>query len=992
MVVGLFPIPMLEIRLLGQFNLRQEGLPVEIPSRPAQTLLAYLLLNLGTSHRREKLAGLLWPDASEANSRSYLRKALWTLRKSIPPREEGMDEYFLADDLSIAFSEDTDYWLDTAVLDSELPASAPVEDMIAVVSAYGGDLLPGFYEEWVTLERERLRSTYSQKMSALLVKLVGECRWVQTVEWGERWIALGEAPEPAYRALMIAHANSGDMAKVAATYERCVEALREEVNVEPSAQTTELYERLRRGEGLADTEAAFTDRSQSSMPEFQSLESTPASRATNVTLPLTSFVGRQQEMEEVRQLISSSRLVTLTGPGGCGKTRLALQVGDTLVDEFSDGVWLIEFGSLTDPELVLREIALVLGVREEQERALMSVLLDHLRKKNHLLLFDSCEHVVEACAETAETFLRSCDQLRILATSREPLNVAGEATWIVPSLSFPGKDDQQSLDSLIDYDAVRLFVERAALRSVPSFELTEENAQTVVQVCRRLDGIPLALELAAARLKALTLEELASRLDDCFHLLTAGSRTALPRHQTLRATIDWSYDLLHGDEKVMLRQLSGFAGGWTLEDAEAICQPSPDAFLPSSQESSIQGENVVDLHSNLTEKSLVSMERKDGTARYRMLETVRDYAREKLGKSGEESAVRDRHLEIFMKFAEKAEPMLNSNEMIWLEQLDAELDNIRRATEWSLVAGKENDSADSVARVEAGLRTLSALPWYLDRRNRSEHIERLLQLLSLPAANRKTTWRSKALNAAGFLHWLSGEYDKAEALMLEALSISRELGDDRNVVWAVRSLGAVADFKGDYEAARSYLEESVRLARHMGTEGLFDVAWSLTFLGDVYLYHEELEEAESAYKEGLDLLRELGSQNVGAYGARRLGHLALRQGNLGEAAELFSESLLLNQAVGHRGGIAGSLTAFAGLASTTGNAVRASKLFGAADALLELIDIPLLHTDRIEHEHYFAEIRLRLGEEPIASAWAEGQAMSIDEAVAYALEPATGLN
>src|SRR5919202_4260889 len=369
----------------------------------------------------------------------------------------------------------------------------------------------------------------------------------------------------------------------------------------------------------------------------------------NLPLELTSFIGREREIAEVKRLLlleGKDRLLTLTGPGGCGKTRLTLKVSFEVVQEFEDGVWFVELSSLSDPELVPQAVASVLEVREAPGRSLTEVLTEDLKSKKMLLVLDNCEHVIDACAALADALLRACPELRILATSREALSIAGEATWLVPPLSLPDPEHPPPVEDLAGYEAVRLFLERAAAVS-SRFELTERNAPAVAQVCRRVDGMPLAIELAAARAKVLSVEQIASRLEDSFRLLATDSRTALPRQRTLRATIGWSYELLSQEEQALFRRLSVFAGGFALEAAEAVCTGV-----------GIEREDVLDLLTHLVDKSLVLVTEQDGEARYRLLETVRQYGWEKLRESGEAELVRRWHAEYYLTLSEETEPEL----------------------------------------------------------------------------------------------------------------------------------------------------------------------------------------------------------------------------------------------------------------------------------------------------------------------------------------------
>src|SRR6266498_1162287 len=545
---------MLEVHLLGKFEVKYNNELFNISSRPAQSLFAYLILNAGTAHRREKLAGLLWLDSLEETARDNLRHALWRIRKVLPPKPK--IEYLLADDLSIAFNASSDYWLDAAELE-KLSENTSADEMMAVLSEYQGELLPGFYDEWVVLEREHVYSILEHHMARLMSLLQDEKRWLDILDWGERWIKLGQKPEPAYRALMTAHAAKGDMSKVAATYERCVKALKELV-IEPSEQTRALYQRLKSGKENFETGTT--------VPVKEKRKESPK---TNLPVPITSFIGREKEVEEIIKLLGKNRLVTLTGAGGMGKTRLAIQASNKLVGKFRDGVWWIELVGLNDASLVPQAVAKAVDVREVPNQPLIETLAENLGSKQILLVMDNCEHLISACAQLADRLLSECKNLEMLATSREALDILGETVWHAPSLSLPDMQEGVGIKSLSKYESVRLFAERAEVLQ-PQFQLTEQNVQAVVQICRRLSGMPLAIELAAARIKLMTADEIASRLNDRFSLLTSGNRTALPRQQTLRAAIDWSHDLLTEPEQILFRRLSIFAGGFRLNAAESV--------------------------------------------------------------------------------------------------------------------------------------------------------------------------------------------------------------------------------------------------------------------------------------------------------------------------------------------------------------------------------------------------------------------------------------
>jgi predicted ATPase/DNA-binding SARP family transcriptional activator len=944
---------MLEIRLLGTFDLRQAGKPVALSSRPAQSLFAYLILNAGTAHRREKLAGLLWPDSLEETARDNLRHALWRVRKALQSASSA--RFLRADDLTIGFEPSSEYWLDAAELE-HLDENASADEMIAVLSKYQGDLLPGFYDEWVVLEREHLNSIFEHKMARLMSLLQDEKRWLDILDWAERWIKLGEKPEPAYRALMSAHAAKGDMSKVAAAYERCIKSLHE-LGVEPSEQTKELYENLK-------------SRKETSKNASVTTKLAAKETFSNIPVPLTSFIGRENELKEIVRLLSSSRLVTLTGPGGVGKTRLAIQTAYDSLRKFKDGVFWVGLVGLSDENLIPQEIAQSLNVREVSQEPLIETIKRHLKSKNLLLILDNCEHLIRACAQYAEQLLAACPKLKVLATSIEALGLFNENTWQVPSLPLPEMQGPLSLEELQEFASIKLFDERAG-NAKSGFVLDERNASSVAQICHRLDGIPLAIELAAARIKVLSVDEIASRLDDRFSLLTAGSRTAIPRHQTLRATIDWSYDLLTEQERILLRRLSVFAGGFTLEAAEAVCSQG------------MRQSNILDLLGRLVDKSLVIVEADSEVSgtRYRLLETIRQYALEKLVETGEASVIRDRHLDFYLSLAEKSEPHIFGHEsVIWINRLDKELDNIRAAMEWSTNSGK------AVAALRIAGSFVYFYFWYPHGNLLSELQHRIQLALSRPEGMQRTLARAKALNALGFMNWADTYPTDRRPELEEALSIGRELGDQWNTAAAVLYLGLFASMQGNYVEARSLLEQSLEISRTMGPEGKVVLSWTLTFLGDVALNQNESKEAHSFFEETVAILREIGDKNFLAYSLRRLGLLAWREKDFGRAIALCKQSLSLNRELGDPRGVLACLAGFADIAVVQGKFARGVRLMAAVETQLASMGMRLLPVDNMEYERNLAHLRTNMDEKDLAKFWAKGKEMSLEEVIAFALE------
>jgi predicted ATPase len=694
-------------------------------------------------------------------------------------------------------------------------------------------------------------------------------------------------------------------------------------------------------------------------PPLRSLDAFP----NNLPRQLTSFIGREREIAEVKRLSSTTYLLMLTGSGGCGKTRLALQVAADLIDVYADGVWLVELAARAEPELVPQAVASALGLREVPGRPLQAILLDYLRTREVLLVLDNCEHLVTACAELAEALMRSCSRIRILATSREPLGVRGETVWRVPSLSLPEPRQMPSAEHLMQYEAIRLFIERATAVQ-PTFTLTLQNAGIVATVCRRLDGIPLAIELAAARMRALSLEQIAARLDERFTLLTGGSRTALPRQQTLRGTLDWSYDLLSHKERALLRRLSVFAGGWTLEAAEVVCS-----------DDGVEAQDILDLLTQLVFKSLVLMDAQEGDVRYGLLETVRQYGRSKLDESGEAASVRTRHLNWYLRLAERAEPeLIGADQSLWLDRLGVEHDNLRAALEWSKV--EESDG-------ESGLRLARALWqfWYV-RGYFSEGRGWLEAMLS-HSRDASASVRARALAAAGFLACRQGDYDGSIRLSTESLALFRELGDLSGMGQALYALGMVAESQSDYERAKTLFIESLTMGRQVGEKRRMAV--SLNSIGEVARCQDNYEAARASYEESLSLMREVKDKRGIAITLGNLGHVALYQGDNERAAKIFREALGLARQLVFKLGIAEYLAGLGGVAATEGRHQRAARLLGIAEEVLSLLGALLRPPDRAEYERSITATHAGLNDAAFAAAWAEGKAMTLDHAIEYAL-------
>jgi predicted ATPase/DNA-binding SARP family transcriptional activator len=627
----------------------------------AAALIKLVALSPGHRLHREQVMDRLWHDSGKKAASNNLRKTLHAARKVLDSSVGA--RYLASKDESLMLCSGDDLWVDVDAFEEAAATARRSQDPAtyrAALDLYAGELLPeDRYEEWAEDRREELR----RLRLALLVELAAlyEERgdFMPAVEALREVIADEPTDEEAHARLMRLLALSGREGEVLAQYERLTDALHGQLGTEPSTATRK----------LRDDVAAERFLTAPARPTDSSREDARDVTRHNLPAPRNSFVGRGRQIIEIKRALAMTRLLTLTGAGGSGKTRLALEVSRDLVGAYPDGVWLVELAGLSEPELVPQAVASTLGVPERPGQPLADALIDFLRAKQVLIVLDNCEHLVEAAARLADALLDGCPRLRILATGREALVVAGETVWPVPLLSVPDLRRSLTVGELEGYESARLFAERASGRR-PGFAVTAENALAVAQICRRLDGVPLAIELAAARVGTLSPVQIYEMLEDSLGFLTGGGRTAVPRQRTLRGTLDWSHELLSEKERVLFRRLSAFAGGWTLDAAEAV----------ASGEDVEQGD-VLELLSGLVDKSLVVVDTSgDSGVRYRLLESVRQYARENLEDSGETEITLGRHAEYFLTLAEESEPQWwGPEEAAWLDRLEEDHDNFRVA-------------------------------------------------------------------------------------------------------------------------------------------------------------------------------------------------------------------------------------------------------------------------------------------------------------------------
>jgi predicted ATPase len=658
-----------------------------------------------------------------------------------------------------------------------------------------------------------------------------------------------------------------------------------------------------------------------------------------------------------------------------------VQVAVEVLPAFPDGVWFVELAPLSDSALVAQTVANVLGVREAPGQALLMVLNHYLHDKTLLLVLDNCEHLVEGCAWLTEALLHAGSNLRILATSRETLNIAGEIVYPVPSLSTPDPDHLPPVEALMQYEAVRLFIERASA-AWPGFVLMEANALAIAKICHHLDGIPLALELAAARLKMLNVEQIAARLANVFHLLAEGSRTALPRHQTLRATIDWSYDLLSDSERTLLRRLSVFAGGWTLEAAERVTNDEvASEGNHSTDPPALAAAEVLDLLSQLVNKSLVFVQHQPGSqVRYAMLETIRAYALEKLSAAGETARLCARHFDFFYDLAQQAEPKLFiSPEVNEISRIETEIDNLRAALAWALEPNIPQALQEE--RAERGLELMTYVwPLWLYRGYASQGGEWLDRLLAAHTA--LTPARVRAFLLATDFARNRGDVAQETLLTHQVLAMSRELGDKQRIAWSLMEVGLTERGQAHYSRAIACLSESIALFQELG-DSLWAYRTSLR-LAETHLMNGDLEAARPLSEAGLDWFHQQGDKWHMAWGLEHLGTIARLEGQLERAAALYTESLKLRVEVLDKLGVAISLQGFAQLAAVQQQAERAAVLWSAADQLRQNLELRLMPSHMILYTSLISKVRAQLGDEAFAAAWAKGQGLSLAQAVEYA--------
>ncbi|MEO7719695.1 MAG: tetratricopeptide repeat protein [Capsulimonas sp.] len=1027
----------LAITLFGPMQAFVDGRPLPpLRSRKSRWLLALLVLRHGHSVERAWLCEMLWLDAFPDRSAANLNPALSDLRRALGSqsgRVQSPSRHTLRLDLGGASVDLLEF---DAAIDSQTP-----EALERAAALYRGPLLEGCNEEWALEERTAREQECLKALETLAGNALAAGDHTATADYYRRAIRIAPLWEAAQRGLMQALFQAGDDNAALSVYRTFAQTLRrDDPRAAPDEQTTALY-----SQGRAEMQR------RASLPAMTVPKSAPSPKPPGyLPKPLTDLIGRKDERAEVMQRIGVSRLVTLTGPGGIGKTRLALTAAEESAPQFVDGVWLAALETLSDGASVVGQIASVLNLKETPDQPLLETLIDYLRHKDLLLVLDNCEHLLDAIAQTADRLLRECGGVRVLATSREALRMTGEVAWQVPSLSTPDpahlpQNPAALCRALMGYESVQLFVERAqAARN--DFALTGANAAAVAEICARLEGAPLAIELAAARIRAMTAEQMAARLDDHLTLLSGGSRAAMSRQQTMRATLDWSFALLTVQEQILLARVSVFSGGWTLEAAEAVCAGDD---IPRSA--------VLDLLTSLVDKSLIIFDGSAAAERYRMLETVRQYGAEHLQEGAE---VCGRHLAWAAALVEAATQLRGAELFQQLAALEAEYSNLAAALAW---VGMQPDTDTEAARIGLSLAGGLSQYWHMH----ALHVQGrryLIQALDRPGARETTAARARALNGAGVLSYSHGDYSAARGFYSECLDVRRQLDDGRGQAVALNNLGNVAlilcdplsaralfeeaqvrfqdaeDVRGsaqalsnlanvayylkEYETSRNFYEQVIvifqsmndthSVARTLGNLGnvayeqadytearvrheqsldLFrefkdysGVARQLVHIGNAMRRQGEDSSAEALYEEALGLFRQTADQQGVSEALTRLGFIADKKNKLLAAKSLHQQSLEIGRSVGYKLGTLDNLKALAGIEDKQGRPERAVRLWAAAHSLGGALDIPPSSDPEESFEWQTQSARAALSEAAFTAAQTSGALLTWEQAVAYALE------
>lgn len=872
------------MRLLGGFDLRYRDQPLDtIKTARLQSLLAYLVVHKDSPVSRQALAFMFWPDTNEAQARANLRNLLHKLRSSLPEADSFLD----IGQHTVHWQASTSFALDVDEFRSSASQSTSILDLKRVTQLYAGDFMPDCYEDWAQTIREDLRHMYLTALERLILLLAEERNPREALEYGHILLRQDPTREETYRQLMSLYAQRGDRAGVARTYNTCVTVVEREFGLEPSPATQRAHERFVR-------QAA-----EWSLPVEASQASFEEQPAHNLPVSLTSFIGRGQELKQINELLSRNRLVTLCGPGGIGKTRLALAAARELVSAYRDGIFWVDLAAVNSPGRVTRAIADALQSSDDVRGAGLEGLVRLLRDHSLLILLDNCEHLTVEVGTVAIALLQACPGLRVVTTSREALNVYGETVWQVPAFPVPARSDavevqdlQASTQTWLRNESVQLFIERAR-STLPTFQPDEQAIQAIATICRHLEGMPLAIEMAAARVKTLSVDQIIQRLDNTLDLLRGSSMTALPRQRTMEAVMDWSYSLLTEPERELFARLGVFSGHFSLQAVEVICQGK-----------GIRKGQILPLLASLVDKSLVGSLPGLPEARFRLHEIARQYGRRILEARKQLRHWQNRHLDYFVRLAEEAEPRLRASEqLVWLNRLDLDVENLRAALRLTLQQKDtvRDRSADRAARLVGALWIYWFIRGYFtEGRQMAEQALALLEQTEEPSPA-----LIKVLYTAASFAIFQGDFSRGEVLSRRSRAVARKRGDTFGEVISYHHFGIIASAQGDLSRALRHYGRGLKLATRSGDSWLIDLIQ--TDLGEIAIQSKDYDKARKHHQQSLQIGRQLGDTFIILYSIINLSNLALLQGDLQQATILTEEALSLSRLLGERRGIAGAL-------------------------------------------------------------------------------------
>lgn len=978
--------PHLYLNLLGPFEARlQDGRVIEFRLKTARLVLSWLALRPRQSGSREEIAALLWSERSEAQAHQSLRQTLAVVRRSLT---EQASEVLRVDREQLTFASGT-VQSDVALL--EVEADSTVEELERAVAQYRGEFLEGLRirdavgQQWLEARRAELRALATKRFEWLLAAYERTARHRDAEPIAARLIEIDPLAEPGHRALIRAHLAAGQRALAVRQYQRCRDILLRELSVEPAAETKALLRMA--------TDPAPYQLDAAPIVRDQTLGRTQQTH--NLPRQMTSLVGRDREVEEVLARLRRYKLVTLTGPGGAGKTRMAVETGFRLTGEYADGIWLVELASIADPQLVGEALCGALGVPVAGDRTAIESAIAHLNHKDVLLILDNCEHLVAASARLVEMLLGACPSVSILATSRESLSVPGESQYRVPSLAYPASSEAITPAVAVAHSAVQLFVDRAAAM-IEGFTLDERNAPAVASICKQVDGIPLAIELAVGRLKMMGPDWLATNLSASFMTLRRSSRAGPQHHQTLRAMLDWSYDLLHAEEQALLRRLAVFAGGCSLASAMRVASGDP-----------IAENEVFDLLSSLVEKSLVAVDLTEAEPRYRLLETTRRYALDKQSDNGEPGRQRELAAYLIDRFTEARETWPRTPTVTWLGRYEPELDNVRASLEWAF--GPQGEAKLGVQLATLSIRLWDELSLFRERERWSEAA--MLQIdKTTPPEIAARLYLSRTSNSAngdhsGFafadqavqlLRAADRDLDLGEALaragaalltmetigkslpyLEDALKVLEPLGPTKPLASCLRSKGVAAYLGGDVSGARTLIGRSMAVCRSVGDSR--GVASAQIALAEMDFIAGDVASAIGEIR--LMLGGPDHNRRQATLGLSNLASYLLSDGNMDLARQAASESLREARALGWPAAIVRAGEHLALVAALEGEAELAARLLGFTEAFYAKGSASREWTEQVTYQRLMAELSQRLPPPRLSDAMQEGAGWSEQQAI-----------